>query len=253
MLPLKYRSDAGLKFLQFCSHEELKDLVDILTTDKGERRWAEYLTGDERFKKHCDDLPRAWEMIAAEFQRFGADAIASLLRGGEGVVYREILSDVCSRLKLAANETEDLAAIEARLLVKVLDDSWAQMSDEEKSEFVKAAGPAFAGSGFDPLKMAPAALLAALRAAILAGGFAAYQVAMVIANGAARMVLNRGLALAANAGIARVIGVFAGPVGLVITSILSLPVLTGPAYRVTFPSVLVTACLRQKFLNRDML
>jgi len=253
MFPLKYRSDSGLEFLQFCSHEDLKDLVDILTTDKGERRWVEYLTGDERFKEHRDELPKAWEVIAAEFQRFGADAIVSLFRRGEGVIYREILSDVCSRLKLPVTESEDIPAIEVRLLAKVLADSWEKMSDAEKVEFAKAAGPAFAGSGFDPMKMAPAALLAALQAAILAGGFAAYQIAMVIANGAARIVLNRGLALASNAAISRAIGVFAGPVGWVITSILSLPMLTGPAYRVTIPAVLVTACLRQKYLNRDML
>ena len=253
MLPLKYRPDSGLEFLQFCSHEDLKDLVDILTKDKGDRRWAEYLTGDKRFKKHRNELPKAWEMIAAEFQRFGADAVVSLFRGGKGVIYRVILSDVCSRLKLSVKGTDELAAIEARLLAKVLAESWEKMSDAEKIEFAKAAGPAFAGSGFDPMKMAPAALLAALQAVILAGGFAAYQVAMVIANGAARMVLNRGLALAANAGIARAMGVFAGPVGLVITGIFSLPLLTGPAYRITIPAVLVTACLRQKYLNRDIL
>ncbi len=253
MLPLKYRADPGLAFLQFCQHSDLKDLVDILTTDKGERRWAEYLTGDERFKRHRNDLPKAWEMIAAEFQRFGADALASLIRGGEGVVYREILTDVCSRLNITVGEAEDFAAIEARLLAKVLAKSWEKMSDEERIEFAKAAGPAFAGAGFDPVKMAPAALLAALQGAILAGGFAAYQVAMVIANGAARMVLNRGLALAANAGLARAIGIFAGPVGWAISGILAFPMLTGPAYRVTIPAALVTACLRQKYLNREML
>ena len=253
MLPLKYRADPGLEFLQFCNHDDLKDLVDILTTDKGERRWAEYLTGDKRFINYRDDLPKAWEMIASEFQRFGADAIASTIRRGEGVVYRVILTDVCGRLKITANETEDFAVIEARLLAKVLADSWEKMSDAEQFEFAKAAGPAFAGAGFDPRKMAPAAILAALQGAILAGGFAAYQVAMVIANGAARMVLNRGLALAANAGITRAIGVFAGPVGWVVSGILALPLLTSAAYRVTIPATLVTACLRQKHLNHDML
>ena len=36
MIPLKYRDDPGLEFLQFCSHEDLDPLVEILAKDKGE-------------------------------------------------------------------------------------------------------------------------------------------------------------------------------------------------------------------------
>jgi uncharacterized protein YaaW (UPF0174 family) len=250
MLPLKYRSDPGLEFLQFCDHQDLQELVAILTTDKGKARRTQYLTGDERFIKHRNDLSKAWELIAAELQRFGADALVSTLRGGEGVVYREILTDLCSQRKITASETEDFAAIEARLLQKVLADAWEKMSPEDRAAFAKEAGSA---AGVDPLKMAPAAILAALQAAILAGGFASYQIAMIIANGAARMVLGRGLAFAANAGLARAMAVFAGPVGWVISGLLAVPMFTGPAYRVTFPATLMIACLRRKLLNQDLL
>ncbi|MCF7674041.1 MAG: DUF3944 domain-containing protein [Akkermansiaceae bacterium] len=250
MLPLKYRTDPDLEFLQFCEPQDLNDLVDILTTDKGESRRTEYLTGDERFIKHQNDPSKAWELIAAEFQRFGADSVATIIRGGKGVVYRDILIDVCSHLKIKATKTEDIMAIEARLLQKVLADTWEKMSDEERAAFAKEAG---AAAGFDPLKMAPAAIFAALQAAIQAGGFAAYQMAVIIANGAARLVLNRGLAFAANAGLVRAMAVFAGPVGWTISGLLALPMFTGPAFRVTIPATLMIACLRRKHLNRDFL
>ncbi|MNL52706.1 hypothetical protein D3C87_1759020 [compost metagenome] len=73
---------------------------------------------------------------------------------------------------------------------------------------------------------------------------------MIVANAVARAVLGRGLTLAANAGLARMIGVFAGPIGIAITALLTIPAISGPAFRVTLPAVVQIAAMRQQMLNQ---
>ncbi|MFZ2279987.1 MAG: DUF3944 domain-containing protein [Prosthecobacter sp.] len=262
MLPLKYRADPSLDFLQFCSHGDLEPLVEILTLAEGKPRWPQYLLGDDRFRPHAQDLPKAWELVAAAIQRYGADDVASLIRLGEGVLYREVIGDVCVQMKvpLTGADTDvehgadtDVEQIERRLLAKVLENAWEKMSDEERVDFARNLKDRQGDATFDPVKIAPAALLAALQGAILAGGFASYQMAMVAANFVSRAILNRGLALAGNAALARGLAVFAGPVGWALTVILAVPLLTGPALRITIPATLYVAYLRQKNLNQDLL
>jgi uncharacterized protein YaaW (UPF0174 family) len=77
-------------------------------------------------------------------------------------------------------------------------------------------------------------------------GFLAYQVAVIVANAVARIVLGRGLTLATNAALTRAIGVLAGPIGWAITGIWTLIDVSGPAYRVTIPAVCHIAFLRLK-------
>ncbi len=78
-----------------------------------------------------------------------------------------------------------------------------------------------------------------------------YQVAMIVANAVAKALLGRGLTLAANAGLARAIGVFAGPIGIAITVLLTIPAISGPAFRVTLPAVVQIAAMRQQMLNEE--
>lgn len=253
MLPLKYRADPSLDFLQFCSHGDLEPLVEILTLAEGKPRWPQYLLGDDRFRPHTQDLPKVWELVAAAIQRYGADDVASLIRLGEGVLYREVIGDVCVQMKVPLTGADtDAEQIECRLLAKVLENAWGKMSDEERVDFARNLKDRQGDATFDPVKIAPAALLAALQGAILAGGFASYQMAMVAANFVSRAILNRGLALAGNAALARGLAVFAGPVGWALTVILAVPLLTGPALRITIPATLYVAYLRQKNLNQDL-
>lgn len=249
MFPLNYRHDPGLEFLEDCSHEDLHVLVDILTKHEGKKRWTEYLTGDERFKQHLKNLPKAWQIIAAEFQRYGADSIMSMLRGGQGVPYREILLDICSKLGVPSAPRLKRVILEKRLLSKLLADAWEKMSDEAKQDFIKNWNKSNQAQEvqFDPSKMAPAAVLAALQTAILTGGFAAYQIAVILANGVAKAVLGRGIAFAGNAAMTQYLAVLAGPIGWALSALLTVPAFTGPSYRVTIPATIYIAYLRQKF------
>ncbi len=57
MIPLKYRDDPGLEFLQFCSHEDLDPLVEILAKDTGEYRWSASLGGNKEFARRIISSP----------------------------------------------------------------------------------------------------------------------------------------------------------------------------------------------------
>ncbi|MCV5126795.1 DUF3944 domain-containing protein, partial [Escherichia coli] len=61
-------------------------------------------------------------------------------------------------------------------------------------------------------------------------------------------LLGRGLTVAGNAMLTRTMGAFAGPVGWVLSSLWLLIDLAGPAYRVTLPSCIFIAYMRQKHL-----
>jgi len=246
-MSIKYRNDPDLKFLQFCDKEDLKVLVKYLTQDKdGTLRFAEELTDDERFKKCKGDYSKIWDLIAGELQLFGGDTIVNMIiRGGEGVLYKEILCDVCDKLKVNYNEKSDVLKIENNLIMKVVEDTIENMSEKEKREFAD-------DFHIDMTNVSTAGIMTALQIAIKAGGFASYRIAMVVANSVSKFVLGRGLALATNAGLAKVLSIFAGPIGWTISAILTLPAIFGTAYRVTIPSVLHIAYMRQKNLNKDI-
>ncbi|MEZ8353191.1 DUF3944 domain-containing protein [Vibrio splendidus] len=239
-----YRKDKDLEpLLRYADNEMLGVLVKYLTTDKdGKTRYAETLTSDKQFKAAKDNYQQVWQLIAGELQHFGGDTLVNLFRRS-GVEYREILTDVCKKLKIKTDYKADTVKIEQALLAKLFADSWEKMSDSERDalrEELKIDA-----------SLTSSAALTAIIAAIRMGGFMSYQVAMIVANAVAKALLGRGLTLAANAGLARAIGVFAGPIGIAITVLLTIPAISGPAFRVTLPAVVQIAAMRQQMLNEE--
>lgn len=238
----KFRADKDLELLRYSDNEMLEVLVKYLTTDKdGSTRYTESLTGEKAFQAVGKDYKQAWQLIGAELQHFGGDTFVNLFRGN-GVMYKEILTDVCKKLSVKTNFSAEVVDIEQALLAKLFSDSWEKMSEEERKKIrseLKIDG-----------NLASSAALTSIIAAIRMGGFMSYQVAMIVANAVARAVLGRGLTLAANAGLARMIGVFAGPIGIAITALLTIPAISGPAFRVTLPAVVQIAAMRQQMLNK---
>ena len=241
---IKYREDGDLEFLKKCDNKDLGILVDFLTKDKDKvLRITEQLTSEERFKKCKKRFSKRWDLIAGELQLFGADTIVSSLRG-TGVLYREILTDVCDKVKVNYNSKSPIEKIENNLLLKIVEDSLEKMSEEEKREFVK-------GFKLNTVNFSTVAIMAALQTAINLGGFASYQMSVVVANTVARQLIGRGLAITANAGLTKSLAIFAGPIGWVIAGLLALPMISGPAYRVTIPSVIQVAYMRQKMFANE--
>ncbi|MGM0937333.1 MAG: DUF3944 domain-containing protein [Pseudomonadota bacterium] len=228
---MAYRHDDDLQFLAHCTDEELGDLVYCLTHDKdGGTRWTEELTGTSAYKAHYPRHNQYWQEIAAEVQCFGGNTIATVFRGGKGVLYREILIDVCKKLKVNFNKNSRTSVIESNLLMKIMTDALASMSKEE----IAALGT---GLGIKNTSgLTSEALTASFQAIFRAGGFKSYQLTLI----------GRGLSLAANATLMRVMAILSGPIGWSITGLWTAIDVGSAAYRVTIPAVIQVAFLRSQ-------
>lgn len=240
---MAYRSDRDLDFLGQIASEELGDLVCCITHDKdGGARWTEELTENSRYKENYPDHHQYWELIAAEIQCFGANSFVTILRGGEGVLYKEVLMDVCDKMKVNYNKESSVEKIEANLLMKILTDALEKMNPEELRELATATGMKNTSG------ITPEAMVGIFQAVFRAGGFKSYQLTLVIVNAVMKALLGRGLTLAGNATLTRVMATLAGPIGWVITGLWTAVDVAGAAYRVTIPAVIQVAALRQKHL-----
>ncbi|WP_251928400.1 DUF3944 domain-containing protein [Raoultella planticola] len=170
-----YRNDLDLNLLGQCSNDELQLLVSILTTDPrdGDTRWTEGLTSTPEFRLLAADHRRYWQLIAAEFQRYGANTLASLVRLGQGVTYREILVDVCDKLDVNYNQKSTTETIELALLMKVLEKSLDQMTPEELAAFSR-------NMDLDLTNPTPQLILIAVQAAIRTSSLAALELATML-------------------------------------------------------------------------
>lgn len=234
---MAYRYDSDLEFLRDMTDKDLEVLVETLTGKYGDRRWTESLTGKDHYKRHYPNHSKYIDEIMEELQRFGGNTIANLARMGKGVLYKEILCNVCDKVKANYNKESPVERIEGNLLVKILEKAMEKMSEEELKKFAKEAG-------FDTAKgFSKQAIFATMQTAIKVGGFASYKIAVIVANAVAKQVLGRGLTLAANAGLTMAMSVFAGPIGWAVTALWTI---AGPAYRVTMPTVIVVIVLRQR-------
>ncbi len=111
---MAYRYDSDLEFLKRLSSSDLKDLFDALVYDKdGEKRFTEGLTLSEEYKRHGNDYAKYPERIAEELQYYGSNSFASFIKG-EGVLYKEILCDVCDKLKVNYNKKTETTLIEQK-------------------------------------------------------------------------------------------------------------------------------------------
>jgi len=237
---MAYREDSDLAFLKDCSSEDLDTLVQILTKDKdGNERLTEELTTSERFKQHNPDHRVYWDTIAAEIQCYGANTFATILRGGEGVLYKEVLINACNKMKVNFNKNASVEIIEMNLLMKILTDSMEKMTPEELQTLVEELD-------LKTTNFTKQAVVAAIQAGIKVGGFAAYKVAVIVANAVAKAVIGRGLSLAVGAGLTRSMAILAGPIGWAITALWTLLDIAGPAFRITMPCVVQVAFLRAK-------
>ncbi|MGY0150557.1 DUF3944 domain-containing protein [Edwardsiella tarda] len=238
-----YLHDPDLRFLRHCDCDDLDLLVSVLTHDPkdGLARITETLTQDPKYQKYHPNHPRYWEAIAAEVQTFGANSFVTLLRGGKGVCYREVLTDACDKMKVNYNTKSSIESIEMNMLMKILEKSLTDLSSQDLQAISEELGTGYANP-------TPEVLMMAIQAGIKTSGFAAYQMALIVTNGVAKALLGRGLSLAGNALLTRTMGIVAGPIGWILSSLWLLIDLAGPAYRVTIPSCIFIAYMRQKHL-----
>src|SRR5574344_2139491 len=102
------KKDADLEFISKLYSKDLDDLVYTLIYDKdGNKRFSEELSTNDLYKNHYPDHIKYWKEVAGEIQCFGANTFATMFRGGKGVLYKEILIDVCGKMKVNFNKNSD--------------------------------------------------------------------------------------------------------------------------------------------------
>lgn len=240
---MAYRYDQDLEFLAQIDSIDLNDLVSCLTHDKdGSARLTEELTMSPLYKRHFPDHHQYWELIAAEIQCFGANTLVTLFRGGKGVEYREILTDVCDKMKVNYNKDSSVEVIENNLLLKVLKDALDKMSPEELRNLAESIGMKNINL------LTPESMFGVFQAVFRVGGFKSYQLTLVIVNAVLKAMIGRGLSFAGNAALTRTVAVLTGPIGWAITGAWTAVDIASAAYRVTIPAVIQIAALRQKNL-----
>lgn len=240
---MAYRYDPDLEFLEKLESSDLNDLVYCLTHDKdGSPRLTEELTTSALYKQHSPDHHQYWELIAAEIQCFGANTFATMFRGGKGVEYREVLMDVCDKMKVNYSKDASVERIENNLLLKVLNDALEKMSPEEIRKLAESIGIK------SLTQFTPEAMLGVFQAVFRAGGFKSYQLTVIVVNAVLKALIGRGLQFAGGAALTRTIGILTGPIGWAITGAWTALDIASAAYRVTIPAVIQVAALRQKHL-----
>jgi uncharacterized protein YaaW (UPF0174 family) len=234
------KKDKDLMFLSRCKNSDLKRLVDIMTFDRdGKVRYAEQLTNSDAYI-YCypNRLQMMWKDIANELQRFGGNTLMNIYRGG-GVQYREILNDVCRKMKVYYTGHESTAHLEEKLLQKMCLTAVDNMSEEE----LRAMTEELEMPTKNPKRYA---MVAAMQLAIRKGGALFTRIVTYITRIIAQMLLGRGAVMVGSNTISKAIGVAGGPVGWAISAGWMIYDITSPAYRVTIPCVMQIACMRMQ-------
>ncbi|WP_164962571.1 GTP-binding protein [Rubrivivax sp. JA1026] len=218
-------------------------------------RTASYSADDiQPLLKYLDHQPKtsdlgtrsAAEDISRYLRKMGSNDIATLLRGGEGVSYEEVVCDVGTKLKAQGVASSNTVGQNEELIIrKVFADTLDAMSEDEKRVL-------FRSLDLDVRDVPLAAGSAVLMPLLLRqfGGFATYRFAVIIANMVSRALLGSGLSLATNVVLTRTVGTLLGPIGWIATGAWLAIDLAGPAFRKTVPSVLYIAALRLTLENR---
>lgn len=241
---MAYRYDHDLEFLGKLSSDELNDLVYTLTHDKdGKARFTEYLTLNEKYKRHYPNHTMYWKEIIEELQHFGGNSLANIFKG-HGVLYREILCDVCKKMKVKYNGRASTKEIEQELVLKVLHVALQKMSPSELQSFADELGIENAN------QLNAEKAYVAFTAIFKYGGFKSYKLVIGVVNAIMKALTGKGLTIFANAAIARYLSIFTGPIGIAITSAITIIDLAGPAFRVTIPAVFQVIYLRTLYENR---
>lgn len=237
--------------LRKCSDDDLEPLVKFIKKPLVKfikKASTETLSKSAGYRTYYPKHSRYADEIARHIRLFGGSTLVNIFRG-EGPSYEEIVQDVAKKLKVKYGSDEPVVQIEMKILVDMLKRSFDRMSERERDEIIKA----FEKAGIKNMDFRtgfPAAAILA-QIGVRMSGFLAYQIAVIVANGVAKAVLGHGLKLATNATLTRLIGVFAGPIGWVITGLWTAIGIAGPAYRVTIPCVCHVAYLRQKIQYRE--
>ena len=225
--------------LEKASNKELDILHDIIMTKS-----TEMLTVEEAYKLHSPDHKQYVDLLAKEVRDFGGNTFANVARGFEGPAYHEVVCDVAKFIKAPFSKDQDIATVEASILATILAKASENMTEDEKQAILESIGKS------NKSWMGGASVMA-FQTLFRAGGFASYQLMLIVVNAIVEAAVKRGLLAAglsfgANAALTRAMAIGVGPIGLAVTGLWTLVQLAGPSYKVTIPSVALVAMLRAR-------
>ena len=247
-----YLEDKDLAFLKNCPNEDLKALADLLVFDKdGEKRWNEKLSGKKTYLEgYPNNLRNTVNDIILELQCFGADTIASAVREifgkHPGVPYREILMDVCDKKNVSYNKTSSTERIEYHLIQSIIEETLQKASDEEILGIADELGVSLTGEENrdqvidNILQKSTSPALYSKMTEIVYSAVVPEAVAGVASVAAAQVAI-----VAARVGLPRLVGLAIPAINAFMWGWL-IKDLSGPAYRITVPAVIMIINFRQK-------
>lgn len=247
-----YLEDKDLAFLKNCPNEDLKALADLLVFDKdGKKRWNEKLSSKKTYMiNYPGNLKNAVEDIILELQCYGADTIASAVRElfgkHPGVPYREILKDVCDKKDVRYNKEASTERIEYLLIQSIIEETVRKMSDDDLLAVAEELGVLIKGEESREqvvdmvLQKSEAPALYSKMTDIVYSAVIPGAVAGVAGVAAAQAAL-----VAARVGLPRLVGLAIPAINAFMWGWL-IKDLSGPAYRITVPAVIMIINFRQK-------
>lgn len=251
-----YKKDEHLEFLRDMKSSELAPLVNhLIYTPKGAQRDTQQLSCDRNdfVKRDWPEHSKYWEEIAGEIQHKGANTFSSMWRTispyseSGGVLYEEVLRDVCSKLDTCSKSTS-VWEMENRVMASVLTTAMKDMTDADRATILEALD-------IKDKSLKGPALLAAIQFVFTAGGFASYKIAIVLAHGAFNFIgkplLGAGLPFAAGKKMTQSLKIASGPIGWVITAAWAAYTVSGPAMRITIPACVHISYLRRIYAMRE--
>lgn len=255
---MSYRKDPDLEFLKNAEDNDLALLADALIYKSAEDkrnaspRFAATLQLDDKFNSNYPHNMRAlWQSVAEELQKFGGHSgVNWLFRGNQGVLYREILEDVCKKQKVKGVDYsgDSTSKLEDALLERMVSDVIKRMSDAELREMVHAFREVreFKDLAKDFL-LSKERVLDVVKIAFKQGGFKSYVLTLQVVNGISRSLLGRGLSFGANAAMMKYLSSFmSGPAGWAFAAITTVWGFMGPNSDATLKGTIMVAYMRKK-------
>ena len=218
--------------LDKANKKELGVLHDIIMT-----KLSETLSTEDAYKRHYPDHTQYADLIAKEIRDFSGNSITNVYRG-KGPPYREIVCDVAKVINAPFSRAAAINEIETSILATILAKAFEKMSEEGRLVLFNQI------SSLNRSRLQGGSLVA-FQLVFNAGGFASYQLMLIVVNAVVKGAIGRGLPFVANAALARVMRIATGPVGWALTSILAVIQIPGPSYKVTIPGVAYIAMLRK--------
>ena len=248
----KYLEDKDLVFLKDCSNEELKALADLLVFDNdGKKRWNEKLSAKRVYmENYPNTLKNAVDDIILELQCYGADTIASAVRElfgkHPGVPYKEILMDVCHKKDVRYNKESSTERLEFLFIQSIIEDTVHKMTDEDLLAVAEELGISLTGEETREqivdaeLQKSTSPTLYSKMTEIVYGAVVPGAIAGVAGAAAAQAAL-----VAARVGLPKLVGLAIPAINTLLWGWL-IKDLSGPAYRITVPAVVMIINFRQK-------